>query len=216
MTEVLRVDEANPAALVYRARKLAAAGGRRILGIVGAPGAGKSTLATRVVAALGPAAVLVPMDGFHLAEIELHRLGRHDRKGAIDTFDAAGYVSLLSRLRVAGPATVYAPEFRRDIEEPIAGAIPVPPDVPLVVTEGNYLLYDQGDWAAVRGLLDEAWYLSPDEQTRLARLTDRHMSYGRPPAEAAARARGTDQRNAELIVTTRWRADVVVDFASGR
>lgn len=200
------------AGLVARARALAAAGPRRLLGIVGPPGAGKSTLAAQIVAALGPDAALVPMDGFHLAEAELHRLGRHDRKGSIDTFDAEGYVALLHRLRAAGPETVYAPQFRREIEEPIAGAIPVPPSVPLVVTEGNYLLVPEGPWGQVRGLLDEAWYLDVEEDERLRRLTARHMAFGRDPVAAIARARGSDQVNAELIATTVHRCDLVVRF----
>ena len=87
------------------------------------------------------------MDGFHLAQKELVRLGRRDRMGAPDTFDAAGYVALLERVRAARE-TVYAPEFRRPPEEPIAGAIAIPPDVPLIVTEGNYLLVEEGDWGA--------------------------------------------------------------------
>ena len=122
-------------------------GGRRILGITGAPAAGKSTLASRLVAALDGRAVEVGMDGFHYAQRELARLGRTERKGAPDTFDADGYVALLRRLRVAGPEVVYAPEFRRDLEEPMGSALPVPPDVPLVVTEGNYLLLADGPWA---------------------------------------------------------------------
>ncbi|MFC0505323.1 nucleoside/nucleotide kinase family protein [Micromonospora costi] len=197
-------------ALVARARSLAT-GGRRLLGITGAPGAGKSTLAEQIVAALAPHAVLVPMDGFHLADAELKRLGIHDRKGAIDTFDAGGYLALLRRLRAADEAVVYAPTFRRDLEEPIAGAIRVDRDVPLVVTEGNYLLATQGEWAAVRELLDDAWYLAPDEEVRLGRLVQRHIDFGRDPATADARARGTDQRNADLIVATRGRADVIVN-----
>ena len=152
------------------------------------------------------------MDGFHLAEAELHRLGRHHRKGALDTFDAAGYVCLLRRLREPEPGTVWAPRFDRGIEEAIAGAIPVEPSVPLVITEGNYLLVDSGPWAAVRGLLDEVWYVRLPEHVRLARLTARHEAYGRAPEVAAARARGTDQRNAELVATTRDRADLVIDL----
>jgi pantothenate kinase len=183
---------------------------RRLLGIAGAPGVGKSTVAAAVVGALGPAAVLVPMDGFHLADEELHRLGRHARKGAIDTFDAYGFVALLRRLREEASGVVYAPEFRREIEEPIAGAIPVPPEVALVVTEGNYLLAEDPPWAGVSRLLDETWFLEVDEDVRLARLAARHVAYGRPPAEAWARARGTDQRNADLIAATRDRADLVV------
>src|SRR3954449_6342466 len=122
--------------LLARARGLLSAGKRRILGIAGPPGGGKSTVARAVVAELGDAARLVPMDGFHLAQAELVRLGRRDRMGAPDTFDAAGYAALLARLR-GEDAMVYAPEFRREIEEPIAGAIAVAHQVPLVVTEGN-------------------------------------------------------------------------------
>lgn len=207
-----RVPEGDLTRLVARARALAAAGGRRLLGITGAPGAGKSTTAAALAAALAPEAVLVPMDGFHLAEAELHRLGRHHRKGALDTFDAAGYVCLLRRLREPEPGTVWAPRFDRGIEEAIAGAIPVEPSVPLVITEGNYLLVDSGPWAAVRGLLDEVWYVRLPEHVRLARLTARHEAYGRAPEVAAARARGTDQRNAELVATTRDRADLVIDL----
>jgi pantothenate kinase len=204
---VITVDERDLSPLVDRARSMIRPGRRRLLGLTGAPGVGKSTLATAIAVAVD--AVLVPMDGFHLAEAELHRLGRHPRKGAIDTFDAAGYASLLRRLRQPGAETVYAPRFDRHLEEAIAGAIPVAPDVPLVLTEGNYLLV----WPEVRELLDEIWFLERDETERLARLIDRHVAHGRPPEVAAARARGTDQRNAELIAATRHRADLVVHLS---
>jgi pantothenate kinase len=195
--------------LVARAREPAEQGGRRILGIAGPPGGGKSTAARQVVAELGERARLVPMDGFHLAQSELVRLGRRDRMGAPDTFDVAGYAALLTRLRSDEPI-VYAPEFRREIEEPIAGAIAVPRQVPLVVTEGNYLLVTDEPWAAIRGLLDEAWYVAPDEETRIAWLIARHVEFGKPPDVARAWSLSTDQRNAELVAATRGRADVVV------
>jgi len=204
------VARSNLAALVERARLLATAPTRRILGLTGAPGAGKSRLAGEIVDALGAAAVLVPMDGFHLAEAELRRLRMQDRKGAIDTFDAGGFVALLRRLRDAGEPMVYAPTFRRDLEEAIAGAICVPSNVPLVVTEGNYLLSPDGEWAAVRGLLDEVWYVEPDDEDRLDRLIRRHMEFGRDFEAASAWARGTDQRNAELIDATKVWADLIV------
>ncbi|MDO3702400.1 nucleoside/nucleotide kinase family protein [Micromonospora sp. C28SCA-DRY-2] len=205
---VLPVDE-----LVARARALAEAGPRQLLGIAGAPGAGKSTLAERIVAAVGPAARLVPMDGFHLAQSELHRLGRADRKGAVDTFDANGYVSLLRRLRRLEPTSVWAPAFRRDLEEPIAGAIEVPPEVRLVVTEGNYLLLPDFPWEEVRALLHEAWFLDLDAELRLRRLTARHVAYGRSPEQARAWAMGSDEANASLVVGTADRADLVVRLA---
>ena len=138
--------------------------------------------------------------------------GRRDRKGAIDTFDAGGYVALLRRLRADPPELVYAPEFRREIEEPIGSAIAVPPDVPLVVTEGNYLLVGDGGWADVRGLLDEAWYLSTDEELRVTRLIQRHVDFGKSPAAAREWVLTSDERNAELVAGTRDRADVVIDL----
>jgi pantothenate kinase len=196
--------------LVARAHRLAGSGDRRILGITGAPAAGKSTLARQLVAALGECAVEVGMDGFHLAQRELNRLGRAERKGAPDTFDALGYVALLARLRAAGPDVVYAPEFRRDLEEPIGSAIPVPPTVPLVVTEGNYLLLTDGPWRRIRPLLDEVWFLAPPEDERLARLVSRHRAFGRTEAQAAARAYGSDRANAMLIAPTAARADLVL------
>ena len=186
-------------------------GPRRLLGIAGAPGSGKSTLAAALAAALGPdLAIVVPMDGFHLAQAELERLGRASRKGAPDTFDAAGFVALLARLREAAEPVTYAPLFRREIEEPIAGAIPVPREVPLVIVEGNYLLVDDGPWAAVRGLLDECWYVEVDEAERMDRLVARHREFGRTAEDARAFAAGSDQANADVIVATRGRADVVV------
>jgi len=195
--------------LLARARGLARPGDRAILGIAGAPGGGKSTLARLVADALGDAAVLVPMDGFHLAQAELVRLGIRDRMGAPHTFDAAGYVALLKRLRAA-EETVYAPEFRRPPEEPIAGAIAVPADASLIVTEGNYLLLDDGVWSKVRTLLDEAWYVEMDEATRLEWLIARHVESGKTPEEAHAWVMRSDQANAAVIAPTRERADVIV------
>ena len=194
--------------LVGRARALGP--GRRLLGITGPPGSGKSTLAAALVAALGAHAVAVPMDGFHLAQAELLRLGRQDRKGAPDTFDAAGYAALLRRLRDPQEALVYAPAFDRDLEEPVAGSVPVPADVPLVVTEGNYLLLEDDGWGAVRPLLDEVWYVDLDDAVRLQRLVARHVRHGRDPDAAAAWASGTDEANARRIAATRGRADLLV------
>ncbi|MFF5174725.1 nucleoside/nucleotide kinase family protein [Micromonospora sp. NPDC000089] len=196
--------------LIARARSLAEAGPRQLLGIAGPPGAGKSTLAERIVAEVGPAARLVGMDGFHLAQAELVRQGRADRKGAADTFDANGYVSLLRRLHRLEPSAVYAPQFRRDLEEPVAGAIQVPPSVRLVVTEGNYLLLADPPWDDVRPLLHEAWFLDLDAELRLRRLVARHQAYGRSPADAAAWAHGSDEANASLVAGTADRADLVV------
>jgi pantothenate kinase len=204
-------------AVVRRARSVAGLGRRRVIGIAGSPGAGKTTLALALVRALNggapsgrPWVSHVPMDGFHLADVELDRLDRRDRKGAPDTFDAAGYAALLRRLREEVDGTVYAPGFERVLEQPIAGAIPVPPTARLVVTEGNYLLLDTGAWAGVRPHLDEVWFCEIDEEERLRRLVARHEEFGKDHDEAVAWVLGTDQRNADLIETTRDRADLIV------
>ncbi|HZX40095.1 MAG TPA: nucleoside/nucleotide kinase family protein [Streptomyces sp.] len=200
-----------PPHVLYRARALAVPGRRLVLGIVGAPGAGKSTLAAHIVDALDGLAVLVPMDGFHLAQAELERLGCAGRKGAPNTFDAAGYAAMLARLRAPAPdATVYAPAFDRALEEPIAGSIAVAPDVPLVVTEGNYLLHDEGPWAQVRPLLDEVWYLEIDDAVRVRRLVDRHVRFGKQRQYAERWVHDSDEPNARLVARGRNRADFVV------
>lgn len=191
------------------AAELVPPGGRAVLGLVGPPGAGKSTLAAALVAALGNTAVLVPMDGFHLADPELVRLGRADRKGAPDTFDAAGYVHLLRRLRDRTDEIVYAPVFHRDQEQAVAGELAVPSQVPLVVTEGNYLLAD-GPFQPVRGLLTRSWYLELRPDTRARRLLRRHVEHGRPPEQAKLWVAGSDTSNAALVEATRSRADLVL------
>jgi pantothenate kinase len=203
--------------LLDRARSLTRArGGRRtLLGIAGGPGSGKTTLAETLVRELNgdgePWAAQVPMDGFHLADAELDRLGLRDRKGAPATFDAAGYAALLRRLRAEEEDdVVYAPAFERDLEQPLAGAIPVPPSVRLVVTEGNYLLLGTGAWARAREQLDEVWFCDLDESERLRRLIARHERFGKSPEEAVAWVMRADQPNAELVTATRDRAELVV------
>jgi pantothenate kinase len=201
--------------LLDRARALADRPGRTILGITGPPGAGKSTLAEKLREELGAAAAYVPLDGFHLAHQLLIEQGLVDRKGAPDTFDAGGYVALLRRLRDPAEGAVYAPRFDRDIEDSIANAIGVPRDVPLVITEGNYLLLRSGPWAQLPDLLDEVWYVDLAEDIRLRRLIARHMEFGRDRAEAQDRATGSDQRNAVLIEAGRDYASLVVSVGRG-
>ena len=203
-----------PAAELARLEALLADGRRKLLGLVGAPGSGKSTVAQALLDALPGRAQVVPMDGFHLANAELGRLGRAGRKGAPDTFDGAGYVALLRRLR-SQPAgeTVYAPEFRREIEEPVAGAIAVRPETPLVITEGNYLLLEEGPWAGVAPLLDEVWYVEVDDRLRLERLLRRHQQFGRSLEAAQAWVAQTDEPNARRIAATRPRAHHILRLA---
>jgi len=190
-------------------------GSRRLLGIAGAPGAGKSTLTALLAERLPEGScVVVPMDGFHLADVALERLGRAQRKGAPDTFDAAGYVALLQRLRTARPTDppVWAPKFERDLEQGLAGAIEVSAEVPLVLTEGNYLLCEQGPWAQVGALLDARWFVEVPEELRHQRLIARHEQFGKTPRAARDWALGPDEDNARRVAATRSRADAVVSL----
>lgn len=195
----------------------AAAGERVLVGIAGSPGSGKTTLARAIVAHVNaraggrPVAAYLPMDGFHLANSTLDALDRHDRKGAIDTFDAWGFVALLERVAAERDHTVYAPGFDRSVDEPVAASIAIAADTRLVVVEGNYLLADAEPWSRIRSLLAESWFVETPEPVRLARLIDRHTRHGRTPEAAEAWAREVDGANATLIEATRMRATRLVD-----
>lgn len=179
------------------------------MGITGPPGAGKTALAQQIASSIDDA-VHIPMDGFHLADVELRRLGGLHRKGAIDTFDAYGYLALLQRLRSQSAETVYAPAFDRDVEQPVAGSIRVPPSARLIVTEGNYLLDDDEPWPRVRQTLDEVWFVDCAADERRRRLIARHIEFGKSPEQAQAYVRDVDEPNAERIQRVRDRADLVV------
>ncbi|MFT3970050.1 MAG: nucleoside/nucleotide kinase family protein [Micropruina sp.] len=196
---------------VDRASELAATGERRLLGLVGPPGAGKSTLSAVLAESIGPRMIVAGMDGFHLANAELLRLGRRDRKGAPDTFDVDGYVTLLRRLRRQGHP-LYAPLFDRDLEESIGSAVRIEPEVPLVVTEGNYLLFDENGWDAVRSELDEVWYLQVDDVERRRRLVHRRLGHGDNPEHAEQWVHTVDEANALRVVATRALADYLVEM----
>ena len=179
---------------------------RTIVGIVGAPGAGKSTIAALVVERLGPSAVLLPMDGFHLPQARLVELGRRERMGAPDTFDVEGFVATLRAVRTAGVA-VRAPAFNRETEAAVPDAIVITPAFRTVVVEGNYLLLDSGGWERVAPLLDVSFFVDLDPDIRLARLIERHQRFGKSPADARAWATGPDEANARTIEATAHRAD---------
>lgn len=201
--------------LLERLARLLAHPGRVVLGITGPPGAGKSTLAetllSRLRAEIGPDAVgHLPMDGFHLADVQLDRLGRRDRKGAPDTFDVDGYVAALHRLHDRPHRTLFVPGFERDLEQPVAAAIAVEPSMRLVLTEGNYLLLSDGGWERVRPLLAETWFVEVDPDVRRDRLVRRHERFGKSAAEARAWVERSDEANAAVVGGTRDAADVVV------
>lgn len=181
-----------------------AVGSHRIVGIAGAPGAGKSTIAADLVAAL-PSAVLLPMDGFHLPQVRLIELGRRDRMGAPDTFDVDGLIATLEAVKNSG-GTVLAPDFDRAIEEPVPDSIEIRPEFSTVVVEGNYLLH----WPEVRHLLDVSLVVDLDHDVRIERLVARHIRYGKTPDAARAWSLGPDERNALLVGATARLADHVI------
>jgi pantothenate kinase len=189
-------------------------GGRRtLLGIAGAPGSGKSTFAAWLQQQFGPdVAVVVPMDGFHLGNAIIEGTPLRQRKGAMDTFDVGGYLSLLQRLVRRDEPVVYAPEFRRTLDEPVAASIAIRASVPLVITEGNYLLAETPQWKEVRAQLDEVWFIDTPPALRLGRLVDRHVEFGMERAAAQAWATGPDEANARIIEATRQGADRIIPW----
>ncbi len=208
-----------PIALVDRACALMDRQGRTVLGITGPPGAGKSTLTTALLSTLGSrlgekVVGHLPMDGFHLADVQLDRLGLRDRKGAPETFDVDGYVAALQRLHSEPDRTLYAPGFERDLEQPIAAAIAIPPSARLVVTEGNYLLLPDGGWERVHPLLAETWFVQVDDDVRRERLVRRHEEFGKTAEAARAWVESVDETNARLVAATRDAADLAVTLPS--
>ena len=189
--------------------------GRAILGIAGVPGAGKSTLAEQLVEAIGAArgpgwVAHVPMDGFHLADVQLDRLGIRNRKGAPETFDSAGYAALLRRLHSETDRPVYAPGFERTLEQPIAGAMVVRPDARLVISEGNYLLLRDPVWQEARAAMDAVWLVDGHDDVRVERLVARHERFGKTRDAAASWVARVDEANTTLIRARSDPADRVV------
>ncbi|MFM9151691.1 MAG: nucleoside/nucleotide kinase family protein [Candidatus Planktophila sp.] len=191
--------------------KLTLGSKRTIIGIVGKPGGGKSTLSKFLLKGCDETLVSVlPMDGFHLSNKVLQSLGRLERKGAPDTFDVKGFTQLLERIARDQSNPIYYPIFDRSIEESIAAQGVVMPSTRVVIVEGNYLMHDRDGWQEISPLLDQSWYAYLDEDIRISRLISRHIAFGKDPESAKAWAKGSDQANAELIELSVARCDFLI------
>jgi pantothenate kinase len=201
--------------VVDRARSLMTpmSGERKIVGLIGKPGAGKSTLSAQLIDQLGDQAAILNMDGYHLSNLSLRELGRADRKGAPDTFDALGFTDILKRVKNQVDQNIYFPVFDRAIEESISAQGVITPEIKLVITEGNYLLHNENNWGGVKELLDESWFIEVDDQIRIERLVNRHHKFGKSKADAHSWATGSDENNARIVAQTRELADVIINLS---
>ena len=198
----------TPFELAAVIRQKATGQGRFLTALAGPPGAGKSTLAAELVAALGQGAKAVPMDGFHYDDRVLISRGARDRKGAPDTFDAQGFFHLLRRLRSEGEVAI--PLFDRDLEISRAGADIVTPEDRLLVVEGNYLLLNEAPWPQAAPLFDLTVWIDVPEAELDRRLLARWAHYGKTPAQARAWIDGNDMPNIRRVTRNSRAADVVV------
>ena len=187
-----------------------------LVALAGAPGAGKSTAVMHVQRMLHVAtitSVVVPMDGFHLANAALGDLGLSHRKGAPETFDVDGLATLLTRISAGPRSTVWAPVFDRSIEAAVGGSIAVQPSVQVVLVEGNYLLMDLEPWCAVSSQFDVRAYLQhADDVVRVKHLITRHVANGRTLSEATDWVMRSDEANARTVEQSRQPGDHLIEI----
>lgn len=196
-------------ALLARIRALAAASeGRVLVAVAGAPGAGKSTLAARLVEDLGPEAALVPMDGYHLDNAILDVRGRRFEKGSPDTFDVAGFAAMLRRLKAEDEVII--PVFDRTIDLSRGSARVVGPQARIAVVEGNYLLLRDAPWDGLAPLWDLTVFLDVPEAELERRLVARWLHHGLDLAAARHRAEANDLPNARIVVERSAHAHLVL------
>ena len=189
-------------------------GTRSLIGIVGKPGAGKSTVVEQIEKRYQPNEVsIIPMDGFHLSNEELIALGRRERKGAPDTFDVEGFISLIKKVKREPQANHKFPIFHREIEASVENEGLVPKESKVVVIEGNYLFSEDHNWSGVFPLLDHTWFIEIADEVRIERLIARHIRYGKTPEDAENWSRGSDEANARFIELTAHRAANIIKLA---
>jgi len=187
---------------------------RTLIGIVGKPGAGKSTVVEQIQNKFRSYEVsVIPMDGFHLSNEELINLGRRNRKGAPDTFDVSGFISLIKKVKQEPQVDHKFPIFHREIEASVNDEGVVPKESKVIVIEGNYLFSEEHNWSGLFPLLDYTWFIEIDDEVRIERLIARHIRYGKTPVEAENWSRGSDEANARFIELTAHRASNIIKLA---
>ena len=193
---------------------LSASGPRILIGLVGKPGVGKSTLVEKIKNQFpGDEVSIISLDGYHLSNEILEANGARNRKGAPDTFDVQGFTELLQGVKVAD-SDIRFPIFHREIEASVADEGVVPAAARIVVVEGNYLLSREFGWEKVADFLDYSYFLELDDGIRMQRLIERHVRFGKEPTAAREWAMGTDESNAKFIERDRDRATGVVELSA--
>ncbi|NVO24995.1 nucleoside triphosphate hydrolase [Donghicola mangrovi] len=199
--------------LVQAAGALMSGAGRKFIGIAGAPGSGKSTTVERLLEALeadhpGQVAIL-PMDGFHYDDAVLHQMGRRPWKGAPDTFDVGGLVSVLRRLKDGSETRVAVPVFDRVLEISRGSARIIPDDVKLILVEGNYVLLDRAPWDALDGMFDLTVMIDVPEDELRRRLRARWEHFGLTEDQIAHKLDGNDLPNGRDVIQGSRPADII-------
>lgn len=186
---------------------------RIIIGIVGKPGSGKSTIALEIQRQLNSELVaIVPMDSFHMSNKILKAKNLLHCKGAPNTFDVEGFFQLLTRIREDDSHPIYYPIFHREIEESINGEGVISGDARVILVEGNYLLSKSEGWEKFQPIFDYIYFIQIPEKVRIQRLISRHVEFGKSLNEASEWALGSDEINAQFIEQTAHLADDVLEL----
>ena len=199
--------------LVKAVRSRAEGMARLIVAVAGPPGSGKSTLADALAERLvsqGEAAVVLPMDGFHMDNGILEARGLLPRKGAPETFDVRGFADILQAVR-AGGEEVLVPVFDRSREIAIASARPIAPETQIIVAEGNYLLLDEAPWSRLEACFDLTIMLLPPRPVLEERLRARWAHYGLDEATIARKVESNDLPNGDRIRAHQRAADITLE-----